>query len=139
MTNKSNSDYSSGYLLDVLKKWDELVEIRNAVSDLFGEDQHHKLLFAIEGEKELRMEARCPSRLLLGMTPNKQQRVIETWDSIVRNMRKTYDERNFSYELNKIKQMKSIEEINNYQDERKNRDWKPVDEKNPGRRFNRSC
>jgi len=73
------------------------------------------------------------------MTPNKQQRVIETWDSIVRNMRKTYDERNFSYELNKIKQMKSIEEINNYQDERKNRDWKPVDEKNPGRRFNRSC
>lgn len=137
MTSKSNSNYSSDYLLDVLRKWDELVEIRNAVSDMFGEDQHHKLLSAIEAERELRRETKCPPRLLLGLTPSKQQRVVETWDSIVRSMRRSYDERNFSYELSKIKQMRSIEEINNYQDERKNRDWKPVEENKSGRRFDR--
>lgn len=136
VVNNSNSNYSSDHLLEVLQKWDELVEIRSAVVELFGEEKHHKLLSAIRAESELRKETRCPPRLLLDLTPSKQQRVVETWDSIVRSMRKTYDERNFLYELNKVKQMRSLDEIDDYLDKRKNRDQNLVEENKPARRFN---
>ena len=131
MPNNSNSDYSRESLLLMLEKWDELVEIRNAVVERYGEEKHHKLLEAIQNDIENRSQTNCPPRLLLNLTPNKQKRVIETWDSIVEDLRRTRGERAFFYELDKIKNMKSIDEIYDYLGERKNHNHFLVEEKNP--------
>jgi len=115
----------------MLEKWDELVEIRNATVERYGEEKHHKLLEAIQNDIENRRQANCPPRLLLNLTPSKQKRVIETWDSIVEDLRKSRSDKNFFYELDKIKNMKSLDEIYDYLGERKNRDRFLVEEKNP--------
>jgi hypothetical protein len=135
--NNSNSDYPKESLLRMLEKWDELVEVRNAVVERYGEEKHHKLLEAIQNDIENRRQSNCPPRLLLNLTPNKQKRVIETWDSIVEDLRRTRNEKSFFYELDKIKNMKSIDEIYDYLGERKNHDRFLVEEKNPKDRFPR--
>jgi len=137
MPNNSNSDYSKESLLLILQKWDELVEIRNAVVERYGEEKHHKLLESIQNDIENRRQTNCPPRLLLNLTPNKQKRVIETWDSIVEDLRRTRNEKFFFYELDKIKNMKSIDEIYDYLGERKNHNRISVEEKNPKDKFPR--
>ena len=131
MPNNSNSDYSRESLLITLEKWDELVEIRNAVVERYGEEKHHKLLEAIQNDIENRRQSNCPPRLLLNLTPSKQKRVIETWESIVEDLRKSRNDKNFFYELDKIKNMKSIDEIYDYLGQRKNGNRISVEEKNP--------
>ena len=137
MPNNSNSDYSKESLLLILQKWDELVEIRNAVVERYGEEKHHKLLESIQNDIENRRQTNCPPRLLLNLTPNKQKRVIETWDSIVEDLRRTRNEKSFFYELDKIKNMKSIDEIYDYLGERKNHNRISVEEKNLKDKFPR--
>ena len=137
MPNNSNSDYSKESLLLILQKWDELVEIRNAVVERYGEEKHHKLLESIQNDIENRRQTNCPPRLLLNLTPNKQKRVIETWDSIVEDLRRTRNEKSFFYELDKIKNMKSIDEIYDYLGERKNHNRISVEEKNTKDKFPR--
>ena len=105
----------------LLEKYRELCEIRREVELLTGEVSHQRILESIRSRKRSEDQYRCPPHLYLGLTPKKQEVVIDSWDNEIRNLRsQDLRQESLMHLISEMKDKESIEDVRAYLKERKN-------------------
>ena len=131
-----NRSYSADEFEPILKKYDELCQIRDAVVRLTGEEELGRILAALEHRAHMEREFKCPAHYYLGMTPSKRKAVEQSWDELVQSLLKTVPDRSVSYLVEEMRKLDSVEDARNFVTERKNLTLGPKTDKTFQKRFN---
>ena len=132
-----NRNYSLSEFDSILEKYGELIEVRKEVELLTGEVVHSRIIDELKRRRDCERFAACPPHMYLGLTPNKQQVVKDSWNHEVRSLKSLgIREEALSYLVAQMREQDSIEKVREYIQERKNNVLDPKEEKTFQKRFN---
>ncbi len=124
-----NRSYSTDEFEPLLKKYDDLCQIRDAVVRLTGEEELGRILDALEHRAQMERKFKCPAHYYLGMTPSKRKAVEQSWDELVQNLLKTVPDRSVSHLVEEMRKLDTVEDARNFVTDRKNLTLEPKTEK----------
>jgi hypothetical protein len=140
-----NRNYSLSEFDPILEKYGELLEIRKEVESLTGEKAHSRILaelrrrITLEASEALEtsgMSFSCPPHMYLGLTPNKQQVVKDSWNSEVRKLRNSgIRDSSLKHLVLSMGEKDSIEQVRDFLRDRKNFFLESKEEKSNLRTF----
>lgn len=121
----------------LIRKYQELCEVRKEVELLTGETSHERIMEALRDRRKAENLFSCPPHLYLGMTPSKQEVVKNSWDSEIQLLRKkgVRDESILSL-ISQMREKETMSEVRSYLQDRKNYTLESKEEKT-FKRFNR--
>jgi hypothetical protein len=131
-----NRKYSVEEFQELLAKYQELIEIRDRVVALTGEEKFDRILLALDSRISLERKFICPPRFTLNCTPSKRDAVVSTWDKLILDLiNQGIREESVSYLASKMGEMESIYEALDFVRDRKNFPLDFKDEKTFKRTF----
>ena len=115
-----NRNYSPSEFDSLLKKYAELAEIRAEVELLTGETTHVGIIAEIRRRRDREKTTACPPHMYLGLTPNKQQVVKESWDREINKLVNSgVREESLFHLVAQMSEKENIEQVREYLKERK--------------------
>jgi hypothetical protein len=131
-----NRNYSVEEFQELLGKYQELIDIRDRVVVLTGEEKFDRILSALDSRISLEKKFTCPPHFTLGFTPSKKEAVVGTWDKLILDLiNQGIREESISHLASKMKDMKDIYEALDFVRDRKNFPLDSKQEKNFKRTF----
>ena len=113
--NYSPRGKAQSYSLDeVNEQWNTLKHFHKRLVELSGEEENKKIDEFLDYIEEILLKDSCPPRFLLNLTSTKASAVQRTWDSLVLEAKEKASESSYAYLVNKLRAMKSIDEVINY-------------------------
>lgn len=116
-----NRNYSVEEFQELLEKYQELIDIRDRVVALTGEEKFDRIISALDNRISIEKKFTCPPHFTLGVTPSKKEGIIETWDKLILDLiNQGIREESISHLASKMNDMKDIYEALDFVRERKN-------------------
>ena len=132
-----NRNYSPSEFDSLLKKYAELAEIRAEVELLTGETTHVGIIKEIRRRRDREKTTACPPHMYLGLTPNKQQVVKESWEREVSKLANSdMREESLLYLVTQMSEKENIEQVREYVKEKRKYVLDSKEEKTFQKRFN---